>query len=269
MRLIARNWTTIAVLLAVAALERSAAAADVAPLPNAHAHNDYEHDRPLLDALEQGFTSVEADVYLVEGALLVAHNREDVRAERTLERLYFDPLNERALANNGSVYKTPVEFLLLVDLKSEAEATYRALAKSLSRYPDLFSRWTKEGRMLGPVTVIISGNRPIEIIAKELSRQVAIDGRLADLEREANVELMPLVSDRWGAHFAWRGVGAMPDTERSKLESIVKKAHDRGQKVRFWATADTPEMWRELRTAGVDLINTDDLAGLAAFLRAP
>lgn len=42
---------------------------DVTPLPRAHAHNDYEHARPLLDALDHGFTSVEADVWLVDGEL--------------------------------------------------------------------------------------------------------------------------------------------------------------------------------------------------------
>ena len=36
------------------------------PLPRAHAHNDYEHPRPLLDALSHGFCSVEADVHLVD-----------------------------------------------------------------------------------------------------------------------------------------------------------------------------------------------------------
>ena len=40
-------------------------------LPAAHAHNDYLHKRPLLDALAQGFCSVEADIFLVDGALLV------------------------------------------------------------------------------------------------------------------------------------------------------------------------------------------------------
>ncbi|MEU9588105.1 hypothetical protein AB0D70_32420, partial [Streptomyces werraensis] len=44
-----------------------ASAAGAQPLPRAHAHNDYEHDRPLLDALDHGFTSVEADIYLVDG----------------------------------------------------------------------------------------------------------------------------------------------------------------------------------------------------------
>ena len=40
------------------------------PLPPAHAHNDYEHRRPLQDALDRGFNSVEADVWLVDGELL-------------------------------------------------------------------------------------------------------------------------------------------------------------------------------------------------------
>src|SRR5688500_5242918 len=39
-------------------------------LPHAHAHNDYLHDRPLLDALDHGFNSVEADIFLVDGQLL-------------------------------------------------------------------------------------------------------------------------------------------------------------------------------------------------------
>ena len=39
------------------------------PLFQAHAHNDYEHARPLHDALEHGFWSVEADIYLVDGEL--------------------------------------------------------------------------------------------------------------------------------------------------------------------------------------------------------
>ena len=55
----------------------------VVPLLRAHAHNDYEHERPLLDALDHGFASVEADVWLVDGQLLVAHDREDVDFART------------------------------------------------------------------------------------------------------------------------------------------------------------------------------------------
>lgn len=51
---------------------------DVQPLERAHAHNDYEHDRPLLDALDHGFTSVEADVWLVDGDRAVSRTSTSV-----------------------------------------------------------------------------------------------------------------------------------------------------------------------------------------------
>ena len=57
-----------------------AGAADPLPLGRAHAHNDYEHTRPLLDALDCGFGSIEADVHLVDGRLLVAHDAFAVKA---------------------------------------------------------------------------------------------------------------------------------------------------------------------------------------------
>jgi hypothetical protein len=50
-------------------------------------------------------------------------------------------------------------------------------------------------------------------------------------------------------------------------------AHENGQLIRFWATPDIPgkereAFWTELLEAGVDLVNTDDLSGLRAFLLA-
>ena len=74
-------------------------------LVNAHAHNDYLHPRPLLDALEQGFGSVEADVFLVDGKLLVAHSILEIRHERTLEDLYLKPLAARCDSNGGRVFR--------------------------------------------------------------------------------------------------------------------------------------------------------------------
>jgi hypothetical protein len=94
-----------------------AADAPPQPLPSAHAHNDYLHKRPLLDALEHGFCSVEADVFLVRGDLLVAHTALDIRAERTLQALYLDPLRARARANGGRVYPHGPTITLLVDFK--------------------------------------------------------------------------------------------------------------------------------------------------------
>lgn len=237
------------------------------PLAKAHAHNDYEHGRPLLDALDHGFCNVEADVFLVDGELLVAHSIFEVRTSRTLKSLYLDPLAERLKRNGGRVYRDGPEFTLMIDLKSQADPTYRALAKQLAEYPDMLTA-VRDGKIeRRAVSVVLSGNRPHELVAAEKLRHVGIDGRLGDLDAETPSHLMPWISDSWSNHFKWDGRGEMPAAERAKLDGFVERAHSRGRQLRFWGAPDRREAWQTLAEAGVDLINTDDLPGLAKFLR--
>ena len=135
-------------------------AAPVVPLPQAHAHNDYEHRRPLLDALDCGFGSVEADIWLVDGELLVAHDRAQCRPERTLRSLYLEPLRQQAKAHDGRVLAGgPVE-TLLIDLKSAGPETYAVLRGQLAEYADLLSEVRDNQLTERAVTVVLSGNCP-------------------------------------------------------------------------------------------------------------
>jgi Glycerophosphoryl diester phosphodiesterase family len=251
---------------------------DVRPLAQAHAHNDYEHDRPLFDALDHGFTSVEADVWPVDGDLLVAHDEADLRPDRNLRALYLDPLADRVRANHGKVYRgMRVEFQLLVDIKAQGALTYQLLDQMLRepRYAFMFTSFTDGKVRRGAVTVVISGDRPREVMAAQRHRLAFYDGRIvneADLGPGDDARLTPLVSDNWTRLFTWSGEGPMPAAELARLTEIVHTAHAAGQRVRFWATPDAPgpareAVWRELLAAAVDHINTDDLAGLEAFLR--
>lgn len=242
------------------------AAAEPKPLQRAHAHNDYEHTRPLLDAIDCGFCSVEADIWLVKGSLLVAHTPLALDTARTLEKLYLDPLRERAKANRGSI-QPGATFYLMIDVKTDAKETYAALAKVLEGYSDILTV-TRDGKTeTKAVTVILSGNRDVKTIAEQKTRYVAIDGRPADLDRDAPAALVPWISDSWKLHFKWDGTGAMPADERKKLRELVAKAHEQGRKVRFWATPETGAAWKELLAAEVDFINTDKLKELERFLK--
>jgi len=237
------------------------------PLLNAHAHNDYEHARPLLDALDNGFCGVEADVHLVDGALLVAHDRDKVRMDRTLQRLYLDPLRERVRKNGGRVYRGGPTLTLLIDVKSDADATWPVLRRAFTDYRDILTRFTLTKTEPKAVTAVVSGARAIAAMTAQKERHAGIDGRLSDLDSPSlSPHLYPLVSQNWSAISRWRGVGPLPDADRKRLEQTVAKAHRAGVRLRFWATPDTPAAWAILRKAGVDLINTDDLPGLRRFL---
>ena len=242
--------------------------AEPKPLPQAHAHNDYEHARPLFDALDQGFCNVEADIYLVDGKLLVAHNRADVKPGRTLAALYLDPLRDQVRRNGGRLFRHGPPAILLVDIKSEAGPTYAALHQELLRYADMLTVFRGGTREPGAITVIISGNRPTQDVATQPIRYAAVDGRADDLKSNPPPTLVPLISENWNNVFRWRWSGEMPAADREKLQHWVGQAHAQGRQVRFWNTPDRPDAWKLLREAGVDLIGTDHLAELAVFLNA-
>ncbi|MEV6398700.1 phosphatidylinositol-specific phospholipase C/glycerophosphodiester phosphodiesterase family protein [Streptomyces sp. NPDC051907] len=244
------------------------------PLRHAHAHNDYLHPRPLHDALSHGFTSVEADVFLVDGELLVAHEPAELDPARTLRSLYLDPLLARVKANHGSVYRgyrRPVQ--LLVDIKTDGVAAYLELDRQLHRYRRMLSGYAHGRVRLGAVTPVVSGDRAARApMEAQRVRHAFYDGRLDDLGSAAPASFIPLISSNWTQSFSWLGAGPFPAAEREKLRSLVAAAHGRGQRVRFWATPDLAgpardAVWSELLAAGVDHLNTDDLAGLERFLR--
>src|ERR1700744_5941368 len=80
------------------------ARAQCVPLAHGFAHNDYWHKRPLFDALDNGFTYIEADIYERDGSLIVAHILPGLNPHRTLESLYLKPLLDHVSQNNGKIY---------------------------------------------------------------------------------------------------------------------------------------------------------------------
>ena len=242
----------------------------VTPLAPAHAHNDYEHERPLSDALAQGFTSVEADVWLIGGELRVAHDRADSVPGRTLDSLYLEPLARRVDRREGSVYAGwDGSLQLLIDIKSGARRTYTAIHQALRAHRDMLTRFAPVMRD-GAVEVVISGNRPKRLMLDQNRRWAGYDGRLADLGSGLPASFMPLVSDNWTNAIGWDGTGPLPAADHERLLSYVRQAHAAGYRIRFWETPDAAgeprtTIWSVLYDIGVDHLNTDDLAGLARF----
>ncbi|HMO84949.1 MAG TPA: hypothetical protein PKC18_08540, partial [Lacipirellulaceae bacterium] len=122
-----RCFTSLSAIALAATCAWPAVAAEPAPLDSAHAHNDYLHPRPLADALDLRFGSIEADVFRVGDELLVGHTVDELRPERTLAALYLDPLARRAAERGGWVDEPGRTVTLLIDFKTAGEPTYELL----------------------------------------------------------------------------------------------------------------------------------------------
>ncbi len=243
--------------------------AQVPCLRQAHAHNDYLHPRPLFDALEQGFTSVEADLFSVGDRLLVAHTSLELPFAKTFQELYLDPLENLAKGRRGKIVADGRPLWLLVDIKNNAEKTWSLVAQEIAKRPTLFCRWEKGKRLEGPVCVVVSGSSPRKSILEAEPRLAGVDGRLSDLGKGLNSEAVPWISDAWNSHFQWRGKGPLPEADQKKMRALVKQTQAEGKQLRFWGGPDNEMAWAALREAGVDRIGTDRLKECAAFLSKP
>jgi hypothetical protein len=231
------------------------------PHVNAHAHNDYEHTRPLFDALQNRFTSVEADVHLQNNILLVSHDRPLASAP-TLEALYLKPLDSMVNKNGGSVYPDfKGVFYLMIDIKTEPDASYQALKSLINQYPKLLCKSSPCN-----VKIFLSGERPLTAILREGYIGLALDGRPEDLSKEYSAELMPVISDTYLNWSRWDGKTVLKDSDLLRIKDLATRVHAVGKQLRLWAIPDNPTVWQALLQAGVDLLNTDKLNELNLFL---
>jgi len=226
---------------------------------SAHAHNDYEHPIPFLTAYYRHFGSIEADVYERNGQLLVAHNEEDIRPERTLEKLYLQPLQELVRKNGGTAFKNSKDTLqLMIDFKTIGIPTVKALIKTLENYPELTKTPT--------IVITISGDQPAPALWDQYPSYIHFDGKREGQYTAAQLKRIPMYSVDVKLFTNWNGKGLIVKEEREKMQHWIDSVHNVGKKVRFWGTADNVNTWKTLMNMGVNYVGTDQLEDLAAFL---
>lgn len=219
-----------------------------------HSHNDYEQARPFWGAYEASAASIEADIWLIDGIIYVAHDREDVHSDRLLKNMYLEPIKQVMDKNGGMAYSEGKGIQLLVDLKSGPETLDSLIglikAEKMESYFDV-----KKNQ--NAVQIVITGDK----IAKEHFTQypdyIYFDGLPNVDYSEEQLERIPMISAYRGHFTKWKGKGKMDKTDQKRIKKIVKSAHKKGCKFRIWAFPDNEEGWRMSKKLGLDYINTD------------
>lgn len=223
--------------------------------PLGHSHNDYKRSTPFSTAVELGMGSIEADVFLINGELCVAHTRWRCDLTRTLDRLYLQPIAEAM--RQGKAYKVQ----LVIDIKNRPKATLHALIENLQCYSDVFNENS-------PITIIISGKRPAPSEWASFPKYIYFDGRPFEHYSEEQQKRIGMVSANF-KHYknAWKKWNeTQPDT-CSPLKNFVDLCHAKGEKIRLWNTPDNNKAWKKLMALGVDFINTNKPLKLSLFFQ--
>jgi alkaline phosphatase len=214
-----------------------------------HSHNDYLRNVPFWEAFGAGAASIEVDVILQEGKLLVAHETESVRPELTLRSLYFEPIQKAV--DLGMIQK--FDFHLLVDCKSDGYSTLAQVVNDAQAFEKiLYSTQNPEGLKL-----IISGNRPMSEDYVNYPEWVFFDYQSKILTPELPWERIGMVSLSFRQFSNWNGEGSMVEADREKVLEFIHLVHSFDKPVRFWASPDSKSAWKAFFDMGVDYINTD------------
>lgn len=227
-----------------------------------HAHNDYVKPHPFADAYAQRADFIEADVWLLDGKLVVSHEKPQANAP-TLDSLYLKPIVKlfQQYKDKPSSDRD-YTFGLVIDVKDSPTDVLPKLLTLLQENLPYFNRAANPKA----VQVIISGNRP-KVDTYLDYPLLQFDGRPSEVYDEETLRRVALISDNFRSYSQWDGVSELSDLDRDKLKRVIKRAHGDSKPIRFWAIPDTPNGWKQLKKLGVDIINTDKVAECVQAMR--
>lgn len=227
-----------------------------------HSHNDYHQNIPLLTAYYAGMGAIEADVFLKNGMLYVAHDPSEIKEGRTLKSLYLEPLAKFYRQNGNKPYAdAKMKLQLVVDIKENHQAVLTQLIKDLAAYAEVFND------QLDPnaIRIVISGDMPKPKDFGNYPAYLSFDGRPKVNYSADQLKRIAMISDDLKNYTPWNGKGNPTPGDLSTIKKLIDGAHIQGKPFRFWGTQDSPNTWIVLERLGADWINTDQPGKLKDF----
>ena len=268
-----------------------------APLLHAHSHNDYAdvneaavYPEALQEALAEQVDSVEADVWLYNGQVVLGHGAPV--PGNTLQQRYLDPLLSRVDANGGTVYagwRSP--FNLVIELKGECTSTdvsscsgspgdgNSALFNTVhamleNQYSSMLSLYDHDTVTEGAVKAIFTGNTPVDCVNSRTCvtqydpRHEFFDfdftsGNTAKFD-QYSAAANPVVTANWTEFY-----NSADGLNYGLMESYARTAHAHGRQLRIYGMCDasgdraahcpleTGSLWQNELDAQVDFLNAD------------
>lgn len=221
-----------------------------------HSHNDYSRPEAFYHAFNAGAGAIEADVYLRNGKLVVAHDTAAANQLLSLNKMYLQPILKE--------FKTrPRPLNLVVDLKGAYAPILAELLEEIKPLKHLI----KSGNNNKPLSIIITGNRPPPAGYSTYPPYITFDDDLQLPHTAEQWKRVAQVSLNFENYSKWRGEGSLPPVEERVLKSVINAVHASGKRIRFWAAPDNKAGWQKLMELNADILSTDKIDELKESLK--
>ena len=219
-----------------------------------NSHNDYNQAVPFYQAYSQKVQSIEIDLFLKDGLLIVGHDFENLKEYDTFDRLYVEPVKSLFVINGGRAWKDSNNRLqFLVEIKSDSHTTMQKLVDTFAANQEVFDM------KINPyaVKIVVTGNIPPQEDFVKYPEYICFDG---DINKEYTVEQLKRVSmfsEDFSNFSHWNGKGSLIAKEQDAIERVIAKSHSLGKPIRFWNAPEGMTAYYTFYNLGIDYINTD------------
>lgn len=249
-------------------------------LPTGHSHNDYLQKRPLYEAIELGFGSIEIDICLTNKnkELKVAHIPWFLSGKKNIEELYFAPI-AKMINEKDTLFKYTSDhpLHLLIDFKKSPDSTYKYLQRVFVKYGTYITQY-KNGKVIykAPLVINITGNKPWKAIMNDSVTYAKIDGPLR-LNKSAPYGLNSIDS----SYSKYMGRAAANykqllkfkknfDDDEAFYKSVkenIESYHNAGITTRYYEVPNNKKSWEFIIKCGIKWVNVDKLKEFSNFYK--
>jgi hypothetical protein len=243
--------------------------AQVPLIQNMVGSKHFETAKDIYSTFTQGVVHYEAEIMYIYGEVYVAKTMPDSSTHKlpTFRSAYLMPIYSQYKKNQGKVHPDyDGEMFLFLHIKYDPKKTYQKLWEQLSPYNEILTFRRGNEWQEGKLRIIFVGDAPMRVFQQERVGFASAQGTIADIAKNYDNRIMPLIGIDFTNDLNWNGMGKMPFDQFLKFKEVVKSAQDQKKKVRVYNCPEDENIWEVMLTAGVDMISTSDPDHFAKFL---
>jgi hypothetical protein len=247
-----------------------------------HSHNDYLQKRPLYEAIELGYGSIEIDICLTDKKkeLKVAHIPWFLAGKQEVDELYFAPIAKMIDEKDPRFnYSKEFPLNLLIDFKKNADSTYKYLKVVFIKYAKYITQY-KNGEVIykAPLVINLTGRQPWKALMQDSITYCLMDGPIwltdssiqhrgfKDIDT-TRLKYMGRVANDWQSLMAFKKNFKEEDEFYKSVQRNLDQYHEHGLTTRFHGVPNNEKAWGIIYKCGAHWFNVDKLKRFKDFYK--